>query len=344
MSFDLKRRDVLKLAVFFAAVWTSETARAMDGAPRFSTEGKTGSLTPSSSPSGADQNGYAIDGSSNFLAVYRDPQLRAAFYLFLQNVYHIYPEDKFHKLIEEATAAHASDREIYRFAQSQVGTIKPFLGDIRYALPALAKQKAEMVRQTMELLGAPRRIDGYLEIGTTGRYISRLRSDIEVTGDIVLVHSVSPSYSPEDIVERGGLTKVGRFVSLEDYAPIAASAVPDRSCDLVTNFIGFHHSPPSRRDAFVKSVHRVLRAGGRLIVRDHDVNSKNMNRIVALAHDVFNMGLHTDWLTNQNEIRNFTSMRELKMYLEGFGFKADSRALLQDGDPTHNALMIFTKV
>jgi len=340
MSVDISRRDLLKLAVLFAGAWAADRAPAMDAAPRYQPDALKGDAGKDTS----GQNAWAVDGSSNFLAVYRDPTLKAAFFLFLQNVYHIYPEDRFHRLIEEACAKGATDREVYAYGQRRIGDIRPVLADVRYALPALAKQKAEMTRQTLALLQAQRKVDGYLEIGTTGRYVGRLQSELELRGDVVLVNTDAPSYSPTDIMERGGIRKVGRFVALKDYVPIAADEVDDNSMDLVSNFIGFHHAPPARRDGFVKSVHRVLRPGGKLILRDHDVDSKRMNRIVALAHDVFNMGLGTNWQVNQSEIRNFTSMQYMTDYLRRFGFKPAGRPLRQEGDPTQNMLMAFTKV
>ena len=71
-----------------------------------------------------------------------------------------------------------------------------------------------------------------------------------------------------------------------------------------------------------------------------------MNHMVALAHDVFNLGLGVPWEANQQEIRNFTSISEMVNYLDRFGLKpvAGRSPLLQDGDPTHNALMDFIKV
>ena len=81
-----------------------------------------------------------------------------------------------------------------------------------------------------------------MEIGTTGRYISRLQSQVELKGDLVLVHSDAPGFSPTDIVERGQLGRIGRFVPLNDYSALASSAVPDASLDLITNFIGWSRS------------------------------------------------------------------------------------------------------
>lgn len=338
------RRNLLRLAVMFAVATRFESSWAMDAAPE-PPVAESGDATTKPSPAGDDfQNEWAVEHSSNFKAVFGNPKSKDAFLLFLTNVYNIYPEDRFQRLIEDVSRTGNSDKEIYGRLQARLPEISPILGTVRYALPALAKQKAEMARQTLELMGSVRKADGYMEIGTTGRYVGRLRSDIEITGDVVLLHSVRPTYSPTDIVERGRLDKIGRFVYLDDYAPVPSAQVADRSLDLVTNFIGFHHSPPAKRDAFVQSLYRVLRPGGRMIVRDHDVNSSDMNRMVALAHDVFNMGLGTGWAVNQKEIRNFTPMDQLISYIEKFGFKHAGPALLQAGDPTHNALMNFVKV
>jgi SAM-dependent methyltransferase len=131
---------------------------------------------------------------------------------------------------------------------------------------------------------------------------------------------------------------------MNDYAPISEADVKSGSLDVVCNPIGFHHSPPARRDTFVRSIRRCLRDGGELIVRDHDVDSTSMNHLVALAHDVFNMGLIHPWAYNQSEIRNFTSLHELSTYLAKFGFRQTEKIQYQDGDPTRNAMMSFVAV
>ena len=337
------RRTLLKLAALFAGYAAVAPGFSMDKSPRIETENSdTKGNEPTTSLNDA-QNRYAIGGTSNFKAVFDDPQMKAAFLLFLVNVYHLFPEDRFHELIAEVSQAAGSDKEIYAQIKARLPEIKPILSDVRYALPALWKQKDEMANQTLELLGSKRTINGYMEIGTTGRYVSKLKSGIELKGDLVLLHSDEPTYSPIDIAERGGIGKLGRFVPMKGYAAISSSDIADKSLDLVTNFIGFHHSPIVMLDPFVRSLQRVLRPGGRMIVRDHDVNSPPMNRMVALAHDVFNMGLGTEWSANQREIRNFTSLSQLVTYLEGRGFKHEGKMLYQPGDPTHNALMVFVR-
>ena len=114
--------------------------------------------------------------------------------------------------------------------------------------------------------------------------------------------------------------------------------------DVLTVYIGFHHAPAERREAFIGSCYKAVKRGGSLIVRDHDVTDPTMTHFVALAHDVFNCGLELPWSTNAAEIRNFLSLAQLQEILTGEGFAPHGKRLLQPGDPTHNTLMRFDKV
>ena len=285
----------------------------------------------------------AAASSSDFHAVYDDMRRQDAFYLFLQNVYRIYPEDRFHTLIKEACGRHAGDEAIYRELQQKLPAIKPFLAELTYALPALAKQKREMARQTLELLRARREFDGYVEIGTTGRYASHLRKHLALRGELVLVNDVPPSLSPVDIVERGRLAKLGRYVPLADYAPLAEAAIPSASADLVSCYIGLHHIEPQALAPFVASIRRVLRPGGIFILRDHDVTTPAMHHFVSLAHAVFNAGLGVPWETNLRELRHFAPVAEWVRRLEAAGLRDTGKRLLQAHDPSDNVLMAFVK-
>ena len=280
---------------------------------------------------------------SEFKAVYGDARWEDAFYRFLQNVYRLYPEDRFHTLIKDACAVHAGDEAIYRHIQAGIPSIKPALSELTYAVPSLGKQKREMARQTLALLGERRELDGYVEIGSTGRYASVLRKALRLRGDLVMVNDVAPTNSPVDIVERGRLAKLGRWVPLADYAPIGADAVPDASVDLVTCYIGLHHIEPAKLDPFVASIRRMLRPGGMLILRDHDVTTPEMFTFVSLAHTVFNAGLGLPWETNRQELRYFVSVAEWVRRLQAAGFADTGQRLLQAHDPSDNVLMAFVK-
>jgi hypothetical protein len=280
---------------------------------------------------------------SNFHAVYMNDQLRERFYLFLKNVYSIYPDKKFHALIHEITQSRESDEEVYKEIQSRLPEITPFLPLLRYSLPSLSKQKDEMARQVALLMADKKTVVNYVEIGTPGRYVHGLEKNIQVQGETYILNTQRPSYSAGDIAERGQITRVGQFVDMKNYDPVDSRKIPSGKIELVSNFIGFHHAPPEKRNEFIKSVSTLLPSGGRLILRDHDVDGGDMAHMVALAHDVFNAGLSVPWEINAAEIRNFTSIPEIEKNLNKYGLERQGNLVLQEGDPTRNALMVFIK-
>jgi len=282
-------------------------------------------------------------GVDDFRQVYGTPRGADDFYRFLQNIYRLYPEDRFHALIQQATREQANDQAVYRALQAQLPKIKPFLSELTYALPSLAKQKKEMSRQTLKLLGDRRRFDGFLEIGSTGRYLSDLRRHLDLRGDIVTIHDAPPTFSPVDIVERGGLRKLGRFVANDNYAPIARESIADASIELATVFIGLHHVPLDQLQAYLQSLARIVKPGGLLIVRDHDVTDDAMRALVALAHAVFNAGLGVAWDVNDQELRHFRTVDAWIAMLREVGFEQVGERLLQAHDPTLNTLLCFRR-
>ncbi|GAB4021658.1 methyltransferase domain-containing protein [Spirosoma koreense] len=281
--------------------------------------------------------------TSEFHAVFDQTKPRDAFYRFLQVVFHLYPEDKFHHLIGEVTKTESSDERIYKTIQQRLPSIKPFLSELTYALPALKVQKKEMTRQMLELLPAGVAVNGYVEIGSPGRYISDLRKRLTVNEPIYLINDVAPTFSPADIMERGQLGKLGTFVELNDYEPINPTAIPDESVDLVTCLIGLHHARPEKLAGFLASIHRILRPGGWFILRDHDVKTTDMATFVSLVHTVFNLGLNISWETDQEDYKGFKPIQEWSQLIGKAGFTDAGKRLLQANDPSDNTLVLFTK-
>jgi SAM-dependent methyltransferase len=285
---------------------------------------------------------WSLGDAGNFKAVYLDTAERDRFYLFLQNVFHLYPEDRFHQRILELTREKANDQDIYAALLAELPGLRAFLAPIRYDLPALRKQKDEMAGQAMAFLGPGAKIDGYLEVGSPGRYWSELKGRARLSGPVYVFHDQALSYSMPDMMERGGLPKPGVFLNMGDYEPLPA-LVPDASLDLIVNFIGFHHAPPKKLAPFVASLRRALRPGGRMLVRDHDVDSHKQDVLTALAHDVFNAGLLLPWEENARQLRLFRSLRDWTAYLKSAGFKRSEKLLAQPHDPTHNLLAEYVK-
>ena len=283
-----------------------------------------------------------VIAGSEFHSVFGNVASFDAFYKFLQNVYHIYPEDRFQTLIKEACSEGRTDEEIYRYVQRHLDAIKPPLAEVSYALPALKKQKEEMTAQTLRLLGGRKSIKGYVEIGSTGRYISELRDRIEVEEPIFVVHDAAPTNSPVDIAERGGIARIGTFVPVDDFAPLS-SEIPDHSIDVVTCLIGLHHTPAAKLGPFLDSIWRVLRPGGLFILRDHDVQTPEMHAFVSLAHAVFNAGLGVSWETNEKELRLFAPVSKWVEAVEKHRFRDTGSRILQANDPSANTLMSFVR-
>lgn len=281
---------------------------------------------------------------SEFKNVFLHPKRSDDFYRFLQLIFHLYPEDKFHYLISSTVKEKNSDEEIYKTVQNNLSKIKPFLSELTYSLPALKKQKKEMTRQVLELLENKKNINGYLEIGSTGRYISELKKSISLSGTIFLTNDVFPSNSIGDIFERGQYKKLGHFFPLNNYQAIQEKDIKNESLDLVTCHIGLHHCPEENLENYIKSIHRILRKGGMFILRDHDVKSTEMATFVSLVHTVFNLGLNVTWEVNSSEYKSFKSIQEWSEIVSSYGFSEAGKRLFQEKDPSDNALIIFYKV
>jgi SAM-dependent methyltransferase len=279
----------------------------------------------------------------NFHYIYSNPALKREFLDFLTNVFHLYPEHELHDTLARLAMSQDNDRDIYEALQAEMGSLSPFLGAFRYAIPALVKQKKIMASQTRMLIDPAATYDGHLEIGSTGRYIGILEDELDITGDVFLLHTKAAGYGPEDIADRGQLAKIGTHIDMGNYSTAFANVIPHNSLDMVTVFIGFHHCPLDMRREFISAVRDVLRPGGTLILRDHDCHDEDAWRMAALAHDTFNAGTAETWQFNADELRNFYSIRFIIDLVEDLGFENNNMLLYQPGDPTRNALTAFTR-
>lgn len=282
---------------------------------------------------------------SNFKYVYSNKLLKNKFLDFLKNVFHLFPENDFHELIDKTSKEKNTDKEIYIATQSKLSQITPYFSTFSYKLPALSKQKEEMAKQTFQLLKPEvKELNGYMEVGSSGRYLDYLEDKIKIAGDVYYADWKKPGYSISEMVDRGQIPVGATYIPMEDYKTNYQKYIKNESLDLVTVYIGFHHCPLHLRTSFISSIRDTLKVGGKLILRDHDCTNEDERTLVALAHDVFNMGTNETWEYNNKEIRNFYTLDFICDFVENVGFKFHKKTLFQKGDPTKNALMLFTKI
>jgi SAM-dependent methyltransferase len=291
------------------------------------------------------QNLYAgfATAQTNFKQIYSSVKLKQEFFKFLKNVFNLFPEQDLHNLIADAASKKNDDQSIYKEVQAKLDDIAPTFSTFRYAVPSLMKQKDEMAQQALQLLGEGGTYNGYLEIGSSGRYLDYLEEKINIEGERYYADGKEPGYAITEMVDRGQIKIGAQYIPLADYKTRYADLIPKESLDLVTVYIGFHHCPLDLRVPFISSIRDTLRVGGKLILRDHDCDTDEQKALVALAHDVFNMGTKESWDYNNNEIRNFYSLSFITEFVTQIGFTFDKRTIFQKGDPTKNALMMFTK-
>lgn len=278
---------------------------------------------------------------SNFKTIYDTDIWRDRFYIFLQNIFHIAPTHLFYSQIQDIVSSEKDDESIYLRIQKSLPALRPFLSDIRYGLPALWKQKKEMLRQTLSLLDTSRSYDGHIEIGWAGRYIKPLHQSLHFSGNIYLLSDEPIDHNPVRILERGKYALYD--TKLLTYNASDFSHIPSASVDIITIYIWLHHIPPSGLMDFLWELSRVLRSGGGIILRDHEVWTDVMHAFVSLAHDIYNAGTGTAWSQNQSEIRNFHTLHYWSELLQSAAFTDTGARLLQKNDPTKNTLMYFLK-
>lgn len=276
---------------------------------------------------------------NEFNLILRNQNYHDKLYLFLQNIFRVLPEDKFFNLIKHNTELLATDKDIYNQISRDISSIKPFLVDFRYGLPALFKQKKVIANQTKQLVG-DLIVDSYLEIGTVGRYIPYLTKVLNFGKQLYVANDKPATYSMLDIIDRGGVSIKFNHVDLNNYAPLNISS---NSLDMVSCYIGLHHIPLDRLNSFIASIYQVLKPGGKFILRDHNCDSNDMIVFVSLIHTVFNIGSGVTEEQNANEPRYFRSLAEWIDILANNGFNYTGKKLFQDNDPSKNALMLFLK-
>ncbi|HVX49477.1 MAG TPA: methyltransferase domain-containing protein [Chitinophagaceae bacterium] len=260
-----------------------------------------------------------------FKTVFDSSALNDGLYFFLQLIHRLYPEDAFHYLIATALKEKKTDEEIYKEVQRNLPGIKPFLQKYTYAKPASRKQRKELQQQLLRLLGEKKVINGYLQLGLKENYIRGLKRHIKVKGEILTTDNTVHG-NPADVTE------------------LIKHNIKNDSIDIVTCYNGLHHYPDEYLDDIMKFIHRVLRKGGLLAVREYDITTPAMQTFISVVHTVINVGANVSWATNAREFRSFRPAEEWSNIITSYSFADMGKRIKQDKDPTLNTMMGFIKL
>jgi SAM-dependent methyltransferase len=267
---------------------------------------------------------------------------RAEFRQFLSNVFMQLNEDKFFALMDSILENESlTDEQIYeqlsqKIGQAKDGTLTTLLAVFR-SLRELKKDLSDQVKQVM----GSQKINGYTEIGYPGRLIRPLKSKLEMNGPMVVVNDKE---SLTDYIQTGFPRPYHRFVPLRDFEPIVEEQIASSSMDMVSCFIGLHHTPEDKLNAFVQSIHRVLRPGGSFILMDHDVKDQKLDDLAHVVHSVFNAATGVSPEEEKQECRRFRSLADWTELLKRHGFERVSEPLMRHGDSTLNSVVRFKKI
>lgn len=278
--------------------------------------------------------------------IFSDPALREQFSPFLDNVLRQIQSDKFWPVID--TINHdQSDNQLYADMLKTVESKKSSF-DVFHKIKALHHQKTILGNQAQQLLGNHTTITDCVEIGTPGTYMTSMNHFLTIKGDSYVINdkqSWSDYAQALTFKPRNGFLPNNRFVPLNDYAPIKPEDIPSNSIDLVICFIGLHHIQAEKLDEFITSIHRILRPGGVFLLREHNVINSTIESIVHAAHSTYNAIMTGETVeTETHEYRNFRPLHYWIELLEQHGLKTGSERLLQNGDPSLNTMIKFTKI
>jgi len=297
--------------------------------------------------------GFFAHGSDHLVKSIARPDLREQCGQFIDNVLRQIPSKELWAYIDKRAQLNGtifkSDARLYSQSLRDIHQLTPRLSTIQ-KLNALRFQKKMIGNQIKTLIGENKTIHGMLEIGGAGIYTSAIRSFTDIQG---LVYAMDESTSATDCIKAfskdkplNGFLPYDTFIPLENNRPISKDKIADNSLDLVLCTIGLHHITPEKLEAFVASIAHTIRPGGHFILRDHNIINDDVLHLTHAAHTLFNLLMMNCTLEDeQAEYRNFQPIEHWIELLEKHGLKLSKKPpLLQQGDPTLNTMLLFTKM
>ena len=301
-------------------------------------------------------------GSSDFRRLFQtEPELRKKFSQFLNTIFFQLDEKKVFKLIDDILSdTTKSDEQIYNELIARIDGAKktvPMLSQL-WALSVLKKGMGEQASSILEGLDG-KKFNDYLEVYDR-RYVKTLQkmAALPLKGQKIAFCD-SENVTLTSKIEAGSLFSkypYTKHIRLNDadctnpleqpektHIPIP-SEVKDQSLDLISCLGGLHHVPKDRQEDLVSSFARVIRPGGVVLFRDHDVINDDVRAMASVVHTFVNAADKISWNIESKEIRDFKSLEDWTDLLKKHGFIriAKDKKVLKD-DPTENGMIGFIK-
>ena len=234
--------------------------------------------------------------TDHLITVANNQTLRAACSSFIDNVLRQTPAKTLWAHVDNASQKNPkilqSDADLYKACLKDIAPLTPSFSAVQ-KIKALQFQKRVIADQIRELLGANQIIEGILEIGNPGTYTSTIMPFYQIQGPI---YALTDTTGISDYIKAFSTSRpLNYFIAydqrlpLNDYAPITSQTISDNSIDLALCTIGLHHIPQEKLDEFVASLARIIRPGGRFILRDHDIINDDIMHLAHAAHTLFNL-------------------------------------------------------
>lgn len=280
---------------------------------------------------------------NHFKEIMKSEDMKKQFAGFLEVVLQRVDTKPFYDLLEDIMQYNDTHEEIYTELCKRLPEIAPgMLGSLPRILGSLSAIKSDLGAQAHDLLRDDiKTIDGLVEIGYPGRFVAGFKQHYQVTGQVVAVYE-APSIT--DYIQTGFPRAYDKFQPL-NYAAPDLSGLADNSADVITCYVGLHHFPQDKLDAFLRDLRRVLRPNGHFILVDHDVTDEASMSMAHMAHMIFNAVNGESVENEMNELRNFQPMTYWQEQLQKHDLVSDTlepRApMIRDGDPSRNQMVCF---
>lgn len=288
-----------------------------------------------------------------FQMLIENESYKLAFRGFLENVLCRAESDKFFSLLEDVSSYCDTYEEVYQKMQQRIAEAMPgTFADLKNVLRSLDTIKTDLVSQASQFIPEGSQIDGMLEIGYPGRFISRFKQTHNLTGD---AYTMLEAESLTDYLQCGFPRPYRQAFTLDYNDPVSSmkaylEQAGENSVEVISCFVGLHHFPEDQVDEFLSLVRKALKPEGHFLLVDHNVESEQDMLMAQLAHSVFNIVTGETLENDVNETRNFQPMSYWQALCEKHDLGTASiveqqpaESFIRDGDPSKNQMIGFQK-